>query len=61
MYTALGGYSWQFILLAVPDLGWWILVTLSLSLLTGMLRGILVLRALRQKHVAPLKGTLLPA
>ena len=58
---ALGGYSWQFILLAVPDLGWWILVTMSLSLITGILRGVLVLRALRQKHAAPLKGTPLPA
>ncbi len=42
-----GGYSWSFILRAVPDLGWWILVTMSLSLITGMLRGGLVLRALR--------------
>ena len=54
---ALGGYSWPFILRAVPDLGWWILVTISLALITGMLRGVLVLHALRQKHVAPLKGT----
>lgn len=58
---ALGGYSWPFILRAVPDLGWWILVTMSLSLITGMLRGVLVLRTLRQKNVAPLKGTPLPA
>ncbi|HEY6410480.1 MAG TPA: hypothetical protein VIY29_23770, partial [Ktedonobacteraceae bacterium] len=57
---ALGGYSWPFILLAVPDLGWWILVTMSLLLITGMIRGVLVLRTLRQKHVAPLKGVALP-
>src|SRR6266568_3700699 len=56
---ALGGYSWPFILRAVPDLGWWILVTMSLSLITGMLRGVLVLRALRQKNV-PLKGVPIP-
>jgi CubicO group peptidase (beta-lactamase class C family) len=48
---ALGGYSWQFIVLAVPDLGWWILVTLSLLLITGLLRGVLVFRTLRQANV----------
>ena len=31
---ALTGYSWPFILLAVPDLGWCMLVTMSLLLLT---------------------------
>jgi hypothetical protein len=45
---ALGGYSWPFILLAVPDLGWWILVTMSLFLLTGVLRAVLVFRTIRQ-------------
>jgi hypothetical protein len=48
---ALGGYSWRFILLAVPDLGWWILVTMSLFLLTGVLRGVLAFRTLRQANV----------
>ncbi len=58
---AQGGYSWPFILRAVPDLGWWILLTMSLLLITGMLRGVLVLRTLRQKNVAPLKGVPIPS
>jgi len=58
---ALGGYSWPFILRVVPDLGWWILVTMSLLLITGMLRGVLVLRTLRQKNVVPLKGVPFPS
>lgn len=58
---AQGGYSWPFILHAVPDLGWWILVTMSLLLITGMLRGVLVLRTLRQKNVVPLKGVPFPS
>jgi CubicO group peptidase (beta-lactamase class C family) len=45
---ALSGYSWSFILLAVPDLGWWLLVTMSLLLVTGVLRGALVYSTLRQ-------------
>jgi CubicO group peptidase (beta-lactamase class C family) len=45
---ALSGYSWPFILLAVPDLGWWMLVTASLLLVTGVLRGALVYSTLRQ-------------
>ncbi len=40
-----------FILLAVPDLGWWILVTMSLVLITGLLRGALVFRTLKQANV----------
>jgi hypothetical protein len=57
---ALGGYSWQFILRVVPDLGWWILITTSLLLITGIIRGVLVLRTLRQKNV-PLKGVPIPS
>ena len=48
---ALGGYSWPFILLAVPDLGWWMLVTMSLLLVTGVLRGALVYSTLRQNQI----------
>jgi CubicO group peptidase (beta-lactamase class C family) len=48
---ALGGYSWEFILLAVPDLGWWMLVTMSLLLVTGVLRGALVYSTLRHNKV----------
>jgi len=58
---ALGGYSWPFILRAVPDLGWWTLITMSLLLITGIIRGVLVLRTLRQKDVAPLKGVPIPS
>jgi CubicO group peptidase (beta-lactamase class C family) len=58
---ALGGYSWPFILLAVPDLGWWILVTMSLLLITGLLRGVLVFRTLRQNKVDAVQPRSLPA
>lgn len=58
---SLNGYSWQFILLAVPDLGWWMLVTASLLLLTGVLRGILVVRTLRQSKANALHPGSLPA
>jgi CubicO group peptidase (beta-lactamase class C family) len=58
---AQNGYSWQFILLAVPDLGWWMLVTFSLLLLTGVLRGVLVVWTLRQNQVAAVGPVPLPA
>jgi hypothetical protein len=48
---ALGGYSWPFILLAVPDLGGWMLLTMSLLLVAGVLRGALVYSTLRQNQI----------
>jgi CubicO group peptidase (beta-lactamase class C family) len=58
---ALGGYSWPFILLAVPDFGWWILVTMSILLLTGALRGLLIVRTLRRNVVDVAQPGPLPA
>jgi hypothetical protein len=58
---ALGGYSWPFILLVVPDLGWWILVTMSLLLITGVLRGALVYSTLRRHKIDAVQPEPLPA
>jgi CubicO group peptidase (beta-lactamase class C family) len=58
---ALGGYSWPFILLVVPDLGWWILVTMSLLLITGVLRGALVYSTLGRHKIDAVQPEPLPA
>jgi CubicO group peptidase (beta-lactamase class C family) len=58
---AQSGYSWSFILLAVPDLGWWILVTMSVLLVTGVMRGALVYSTLRQNTVDAVQPGSLPA
>ena len=52
---ALSGSSWSLILLAVPDLGWWMLVTMSLLLVTGVLRGALVYSTFRQNQIDVMK------
>jgi CubicO group peptidase (beta-lactamase class C family) len=41
--------SWPQLLLALPDLGWWLLITLVVVLTTGIIRGVLAFRVLRRK------------
>jgi CubicO group peptidase (beta-lactamase class C family) len=42
--------SWPQLLLALPDLGWWLLITLVVVLLTGIIRAVLAFRVLRRKR-----------
>ena len=42
--------SWSLLLFNVPDLGWWLIVTLSILLITGIIRAVLSFRILRRKH-----------
>jgi hypothetical protein len=42
--------SWSLLLFNVPDLGWWLIVTLSILLITGIIRAVLSFRIPRRKH-----------
>lgn len=45
--------AWSDLLFNDPDLGWWLLITLALLLITGISRGVLVLLVLRRKDASP--------
>jgi CubicO group peptidase (beta-lactamase class C family) len=42
------GISWRSVVVFSPDLGWWLLIVSALLLFTGLARGALLIRALRQ-------------
>ena len=47
--SELGATSWDWILLAWPDLGSWVLAICAVLLLTGVIRAVLAVRVIRRK------------